>query len=104
MQLNCTVPQCSTKSLPERMALPEMAALRRANGGRTPTAEELAKFVLCWRHSRLLRDEGVRVYRFGEVKNLLEKRAAERLTFRPFADRFLPKAKAAGQEPKARAK
>lgn len=103
MQLCCTVPQCGTKGLPERMALPEMAALRRANGGKTPTAEELAKFVLCWRHGRLLRDEGVRMFAFLKTKSLLEERAAERLTFRPFADQFLPRAQAPRQEPKARA-
>jgi len=91
MQLSCTVPQCGTKGLSERMWLPEMVALRRANGGRPVALEDLPKFALCGKHGRLLRAEKVRVYRFDANVEFAKKRAEERLTFQPFAKRFLPK-------------
>lgn len=90
-QIRCTVPACTVTGLPERMWLPELAALRRANGERTVALEDLPKFALCGKHGRFLRQEKVRVYRFDASVKLVEKRVGERLMFRPFAEKFLPK-------------
>lgn len=102
--LKCVAPGCDKALLPKEAWLPELVAMRRANGGRVQT-DDFPKFVLCGRHGHLLRQEGVRVYRYldtleRELKRG-EERQAEAMTFKPFADRFVVKTDRAGKGPKA---
>lgn len=103
--IRCTAPGCKKCLPPEAMWLPERRALAAANGGRRVESSDFPKFALCGRHGHLLREEGVRVYRFAdEVKRDREaegRRQADALSFKPFAQRFVvqtkPQANGSGQ-------
>ncbi len=92
------------KHLPaEHMWLPEWKARQNANGGKKVFTEDFPKFALCGRHGHLLREAGVRVYRFAEEVKREESRKADLLSFQPFADRFTGKVKPgpnAGRQPR----
>ncbi len=98
--IRCTAPGCKKCLPPEAMWLPERKALAAANGGRRVESSDFPKFALCGRHGHLLREEGVRVYRFAdEVKRdreAQERRQADTLSFKPFAQRFVSQTKPQG--------
>jgi len=93
--MKCTAPGCAKILSPEAAWLPEMAAMVRANGGQSVGSADFAKFCLCGKHGHLLRQEGVRVYRFLQTLDFAKRREeraqAEQLTWKPFADRFVAK-------------
>lgn len=93
--MKCTAPGCSKNLRSEEAWLPEMAAMVRANGGQGVGSGDYAKFCLCGKHGHLLRQEGVRVYRFLQTLDFAKRREeraeAERMTWKPFADRFVAK-------------
>ncbi len=92
-KIRCTVPGCKKELPSEAMWLPEWKALLAANNGRPVAIADFPKFALCGYHGHLLRQEGVRVYRYADSvareKRIDERREAERMSWRPFADRFL---------------
>ncbi len=93
--MKCTAPGCAKALRPEEAWLPEMAAMVRANGGQSVGSADFGKFCLCGKHGHLLRQEGVRVYRFLQTVDFAKRREeraeAERMTWKPFADRFVAK-------------
>jgi hypothetical protein len=93
--MKCTAPGCAKTLSPEAAWLPEMAAMVRANGGQGVGSSDFAKFCLCGKHGHLLRQSGVRVYRFLQTVDFAKRREeraeAERMTWQPFADRFVAK-------------
>lgn len=95
--MKCTAPGCAKSLRPEEAWLPELKAMARANGGRSVVLAEFPKFCLCGKHGHLLRQSGVRVYRFLQTAEFAERREerarAEQLTWQPFADRFVDKTK-----------
>ena len=93
--MKCTAPGCSKTLRPEEAWLPEMAAMARANGGQAVGLADFPKFCLCGKHGHLLRQSGVRVYRFLQTADFAKRREesakADRLAWKPFADRFVAK-------------
>lgn len=102
-KITCTAPNCKKCLKPEELWLPELKALSRANGGVRVDVEDFPKFALCGYHGHLLRQSGVRVYRYlpsvEHARKAAERRASEDLSWKPFADRFAPKAKSGGKAP-----
>ena len=105
-KIACSMPHCGVLGLPEAMWLPAWDALRRANGGKAVPVGDLAKFALCGKHGRLLREEKVSTFRFDHAltgaKKQEERRKAEdseRLAVRFYAQKFLPAGKT-GKEQK----
>ena len=99
--IRCTVPGC-TKNLPaESMWIPAVKALQAANGGRRVALVDFPSYALCGHHGHLLRQEGVRVYRYAETvereRQDAEHRTAEALSFRHYAQRFVPTTKTRGK-------
>jgi len=90
--MKCTAPGCAKDLRVEEAWLPEMAAMVRASGGTAVSSADFAKFCLCGKHGHLLRQEGVRVYRFQQTvdfaKNREERAKADELSWKPFAERF----------------
>jgi len=88
-------PGCVKTLRPEEAWLPEMAAMVRANGGQSVASADFAKFCLCGKHGHLLRQAGVRVYRFLQTVDFAKRREesakADKLAWQPFADRFVAK-------------
>lgn len=84
-KMKCVAPGCN-RHLDEKTAwLPSVAAMRQANGGRTPEVADFGKFALCGRHGHLLREEGVKVFRFEPT---VKRERDRELTWKPFASRF----------------
>jgi hypothetical protein len=104
--MKCTAPGCAKALRPEEAWLPEMAAMVRANGGQVVGSVDFAKFCLCGKHGHLLRQEGVRVYRFLQTVDFAKRREeraeAERMTWQPFADRFVAKTSRPANQAKPR--
>lgn len=92
MSIQCTVPQCRVKGAPETMWLPEWQAMRRANGGKPVATADLPKFALCGKHGRMLREGGVRAFRYSScvasATAVEERQAEERTHFAAFAQKF----------------
>lgn len=100
-KISCVAPGCVKCLPPEAMWLPERAARQTANGGRRVELADFPAFALCGYHGHLLRKSGVRVYRYAEevahAEKAAEHRKAEELSFQPFAQRFVQKAKPQGK-------
>ncbi len=102
----CTAPGCRKCLEPEAMWLPERKARETANGGKRTEPVDFPRFALCGYHGHLLRQVGVRVYRYADEVERERKddqrREAEQLSWKPFAERFVtktnasPSAKASG--------
>lgn len=97
----CTAPGCRKCLAPEAMWLPERKARETANGGKRTEPVDFPRFALCGYHGHLLRQEGVRVYRYADEVERERKadmrREAEQLSWKPFADRFVMKTKPDGK-------
>lgn len=79
--LKCTFPSCKARLEPNQAKVPAIEAVRNAIG-KPVTVEDLAKFVLCGRHSHVAKREGVQTYSYAGTAALLQRRAAERETAR----------------------
>ena len=79
--LNCTFPSCKSRLEPNQAKVPAIEAIRNAIS-KPVTVADLAKFVLCGRHSHVARKEGVQTYSYAGTAALLERREAERETAR----------------------
>jgi hypothetical protein len=92
--LKCTAPNCSKPLDPKAAWLPEIRAMARA-AGRRVSLEDFHLFALCGHHGHLLRQTGVRVYRWEQTcereRKLQEQRQAEAKSWAPFAALFTPK-------------
>ena len=104
--IKCSCPGCKKCLAPDAMWLPEHKALVVANGGKPVTLADFPRFALCGYHGHLLREEGVRVYRYlssvEREKAIEERREAEQLNWRPFAQRFVAPQQAPKREGKGR--
>lgn len=102
-KIACTAPQCKKSLPPEQMWLPEWKALVRANGGQRVTVADFPKFALCGHHGHLLRQSGVKVYRYLDSVRREEARdervRVEGMAWKPFAERFAPKADGSEKRP-----
>lgn len=77
--IRCTFPGCKKALTAEAMWLPERKARAAANGNcRVPLAD-FPKFAHCGYHGHLLRQTGVRVYRYLDEVNREEEEAARQL-------------------------
>ena len=75
--LKCSFPGCNSKMQSEAANVPALSAIRNVTS-KVVTIEELAKHVLCNRHSRAARSAGIKVFSYlGSVKQI-EWRLAER--------------------------
>ncbi|MEY4745192.1 MAG: hypothetical protein RL272_1137 [Candidatus Parcubacteria bacterium] len=94
-KIPCTAPGCRKCLGPEALWLPERKAREAANGGKRTGPADFPRFALCGYHGHLLRQEGVRVYRYAdEVEREAKadrRRDAEQLSWKPFAERFVIK-------------
>ena len=79
--INCTFPSCKNRLEPNQAKVPAIEAIRNAIS-KPVTVADLAKFVLCGRHSHVARKEGVQTYSYAGTAALLERRVAERETAR----------------------
>lgn len=79
--LNCTFPSCRARLEPNQGRVPAIEAIRNVTG-KLVTVKDLAKFVLCGRHSHVARKEGVQTYSYAGTAALIERRVAERETVR----------------------
>lgn len=97
----CTAPGCRKCLGPEAMWLPERKARETANGGKRTAPADFPRFALCGYHGHLLRQSGVKVYRYAqEVEREAkadQRREAEQLSWKPFAQRFVDKTKPQGK-------
>lgn len=97
----CTAPGCRKCLAQEAMWLPERKAREAANGGKRTAPVDFPRFALCGYHGHLLRQEGVRVYRYADEVERERKddqrREAEQLSWKPFAERFVTKTNAQGK-------
>jgi hypothetical protein len=61
-------------------------------GGKRTFLVDFPKFALCGHHGHLLRQEGVRVYRYGDEcereEGFAKEREAQEMKWAPFAERF----------------
>ncbi len=94
-KIKCTVPGCK-KTLPaEAMWLPERKARAAANGNRRVDLADFPCFAHCGHHGHLLRQTGVRVYRYLDEVKLeeaeLERQRAKEAEFKAHAQRFFVK-------------
>jgi hypothetical protein len=98
--IKCTVPGCKKAHSAESMWLPERKARAIANGGRRVTLAEFPKYALCGYHGHLLRQTGVKVYRYSveaeRERAEAARRQSEDLNFRHFAQRFVDKTNGGG--------
>lgn len=101
-RIPCSVPECKKCLRPEEAWLPELKAMRRANGGKRVETADFAKFALCGYHGHLLRQEGVRVYRYQASVEFAEKSQAKReeedLKVKAFLGRFAMRTKTDGSQ------
>ncbi|KPJ85352.1 hypothetical protein AMJ57_03430 [Parcubacteria bacterium SG8_24] len=101
-RIPCSFPECQKSLRPEEAWLPEIKALRRANGGQRVEVDDFARFALCGHHGHLLRQEGVRVYRYLSSVEFAEqaerRRKAEDLKIKAFAGRFVMRTRADGDQ------
>ena len=91
-KIKCTVPGCK-KSLPaEAMWLPERKARAAANGDRRVDLADFPNFAHCGHHGHLLRQTGVRVFRYSEEVRIeeaeLERQRERDAEFKAHAQRF----------------
>ena len=104
--MKCTAPGCAKTLRPEEAWLPETAAMVRANGGQAVGLADFPKFCLCGKHGHLLRQSGVRVYRFLQTADFAKRREdraqADKLAWQPFADRFVAKTSQPANQAKPR--
>lgn len=94
-KIRCTVPGCKQANPAESMWLPERRARNAANGGKRVELADFPKFAHCGYHGHLLRQKGVKVYRYSvEVEREeaeVARRAAEDAWFKAHAQRFYVK-------------
>ncbi len=94
-KIHCTVPSCKKAGPAESMWLPERKARAAANGDRRVELADFPKFAHCGYHGHLLRQTGVRVFRYSEEVRLeeaeLERQRARDAEFKAHAQRFYMK-------------
>ena len=64
-KIRCTYPGCRKANVAEQMWLPERRARNAANGNARVALADFPKFAHCGYHGHLLRQTGVRVYRYS---------------------------------------
>ena len=77
VQLKCTFPGCGTRLAQNGAWLPNLSAVSTALEGRPVEVKDLGNFVLCSKHGRDCREEGVHTYAFTATLARLETKATE---------------------------
>lgn len=75
--LFCVFPGCGSQVVPEKAWVPELKAIRRAEG-KSLIFSGLARHVHCDVHANLARREGVKMFRYSDTLGELERRTLER--------------------------
>lgn len=80
IQLKCTFDGCGTRLAQNGAWLPNLSAISTALEGRPVEVKDLGDFVLCAKHGRDCREEGVHTYAFTATLVRLEAKASENAT------------------------
>jgi hypothetical protein len=76
--LKCVFPGCNVQLAPEKALVPEIKAIRRAEGRSAVDASTLARHAHCEEHATLARRAGMKMYAYSATVTELEKRVADK--------------------------